>query len=214
MILVQRNASSAYSRRETKPSFDPSGRRQLGTRMYRQRRHATVSHSTDVLSVKWRVNVRRNGSLLLTAFNNSSSCVCACACVCRHKERKCGELALPVTGRERACFIFLAFLEYARKRVIITLYSLPPAADSGSPKKRGGRKYTRIRVFSKKREKERIRTCTMWELTESWLCLIPTPRLSVLTVDTDNAAWGTSGPPQRPHAQRYTIVLLQPRALV
>ncbi|KYN13407.1 hypothetical protein ALC57_14420, partial [Trachymyrmex cornetzi] len=74
MILVQRSVSSAYSRSETKPSFDPSGRRQLGTRMYRQRRHATVSHSTDVLSVKWRVNVRRNGSLLLMAFNNSSSC--------------------------------------------------------------------------------------------------------------------------------------------
>lgn len=93
MILVQRNVSSAYSRRETKPSFDPSGRRQLGTRMYRQRRHATVSHSTDVLSVKWRVNVRRNGSLLLTAFNNSSSCVC-----CRHTSKRV-ELALPVLER-------------------------------------------------------------------------------------------------------------------
>ena len=51
----------------------------------------------------------------------------------------------------------------------------------------------------------------MWELTESLLCFIPTPRLSVLTVDTDNAAWGTSGPPQRPHAQRYTVVRLLSR---
>ena len=37
--------------------------------------------------------------------------------------------------------------------------------------------------------------------------MFPTPRLSVLTVDTDNAAWGASGPPQRPQTQRYKVVL-------
>lgn len=72
-MFLQCSVSSANSRSDTNPSLEPSGKRQFGTRIYRQLCHATVSHSTEVDSVNWRAKVRRRVSFVFRAFNNSSS---------------------------------------------------------------------------------------------------------------------------------------------
>lgn len=59
MMWVHFRTSSAYSSTDTNPSFEPSGKRHVGTCMYRRCCHNTVSQQTSVFCARCNTNVSR-----------------------------------------------------------------------------------------------------------------------------------------------------------
>jgi len=73
MMCVHLSTSSAYSKRDTNPSLEPSGRRYEGTCMYNLCCQSTVSQETSVFSVSRSRNVRRKDECCSAASSNSFS---------------------------------------------------------------------------------------------------------------------------------------------
>jgi len=73
MMCVHLSTSSAYSKRDTNPSLEPSGRRYEGTCMYSLCCQSTVSQETSVFSVSRSRNVRRRDECCSAASSKSFS---------------------------------------------------------------------------------------------------------------------------------------------